>query len=240
MGFFILGKKLNKSVGRFKKLLGVEPDKKMSRGFIASPPPTSVVVSPPRIPSKPLQRCGTYQSWNYSSKSVHSLFFWDLKLSKSGSEKPSRISFLRCNSSTDPGGPPGPGDNDSKTILDAFFLGKALAESVNERIESAVGEFLSAVGRLQAEQQKQVQDFQEEVLERAKKAKERAAREAMEAQGIIPKSTSTNIPPVTNGVASEITQSAVNSVTPADKSVQSNTSPRPTNDDPVLGASNED
>ena len=67
-----------------------------------------------------------------------------------------------------------------------------------------------------------------------------AAHEAMEAQGIFPKSTSTNIPPVTNGVASEITQSAVHSVTPADKPVQSNTSPRPTNDDPILGASNGD
>lgn len=52
------------------------------------------------------------------------------------------------------------GDSDSRGVLDAFFLGKALAEALNERIESTVGEFLSAVGRLQAEQQKQVQDFQ--------------------------------------------------------------------------------
>lgn len=52
------------------------------------------------------------------------------------------------------------GDNDSKSILDAFFLGKALAEAMSERIESTVGELLSVVGRLQAEQQKQVQDFQ--------------------------------------------------------------------------------
>lgn len=52
------------------------------------------------------------------------------------------------------------GDGDSRSVLDAFFLGKALAEAVNERIESTVGEFLSAIGRLQAEQQKQVQDFQ--------------------------------------------------------------------------------
>lgn len=44
--------------------------------------------------------------------------------------------------------------------MDAFFLGKALAEAVNERIESTVGEFLSAIGRLQAEQQRQIQDFQ--------------------------------------------------------------------------------
>ncbi|KAF5746335.1 hypothetical protein HS088_TW06G00506 [Tripterygium wilfordii] len=86
------------------------------------------------------------------------------------------------------------GDSDSKGVLDAFFLGKALAEALTERIESTVGEFFSTVGRLQAEQQKQVQDFQEEVLERAKKAKERAAREAMEAQGLVYKSTDGVVP----------------------------------------------
>lgn len=52
------------------------------------------------------------------------------------------------------------GDNDSKVVLDAFFLGKAFAEAVNERIGSTVGEILSMVGQWQAEQQKQVQDFQ--------------------------------------------------------------------------------
>ncbi|RZC19671.1 hypothetical protein D0Y65_006484 [Glycine soja] len=68
---------------------------------------------------------------------------------------------LRCNCSIWPGGP-GSGDSDSsnRSILDAFFLGKAVAEALNERIESTVGEILSTVGRLQAEQQKQVQDFQ--------------------------------------------------------------------------------
>ncbi|GAU38168.1 hypothetical protein TSUD_263940 [Trifolium subterraneum] len=81
---------------------------------------------------------------------------------------------IRCNSSFFPGGD---GDSSSKNVLDAFFLGKALAETLNERIESTVGELLSTVGRLQAEQQRQ-----EEVLDKAKKAKEKAAREAAEAQ----------------------------------------------------------
>lgn len=45
-------------------------------------------------------------------------------------------------------------------MLDAFFLGKALAEVINERIESAVGEVLGNIGRFQAEQQKQVQEIQ--------------------------------------------------------------------------------
>lgn len=52
------------------------------------------------------------------------------------------------------------GENENKTVLDAFFLGKAFAETLNERIESTVGEILSTIGRLQAEQQKQVEDFQ--------------------------------------------------------------------------------
>lgn len=52
------------------------------------------------------------------------------------------------------------GDSESRSVLDAFFLGKALAEALNERVESAVGELLSTIGRLQSEQQKQVLDFQ--------------------------------------------------------------------------------
>ncbi|OMP03980.1 hypothetical protein COLO4_10043 [Corchorus olitorius] len=99
------------------------------------------------------------------------------------------------------------GDNESRNVLDAFFLGKALAEALNERIESTIGEFLSTVGRLQAEQQKQVLDFQEEVLERAKRAKEKAAREALEAQGLILKSTAVNSTSVTNGAASKASPS---------------------------------
>lgn len=93
-----------------------------------------------------------------------------------------------CSASSGPSG--GPGDSDSKAVLDAFFLGKAFAEALNERVGSAVGELLSVVGQWQAEQQKQVEDFQEEVLVRARRAKEKAAMEAMEAQGISPKSVS--------------------------------------------------
>ncbi|CAN0897885.1 Uncharacterized protein At4g13200, chloroplastic [Linum grandiflorum] len=68
------------------------------------------------------------------------------------------------------------GGNESKNVLDAFFLGKALAEVLNERIESAVGEVLSTIGKLQSEQQKQIQSFQDDVVERAKKAKQGAAQ----------------------------------------------------------------
>ncbi|KAM0944993.1 putative plastoglobular protein [Dioscorea sansibarensis] len=95
---------------------------------------------------------------------------------------------IRCSSARTPGS--GSGENESKAVLDAFFLGKAFAEALNERIGSTVGEILSVVGQWQAEQQKQVQDFQEEVLERAKRAKERAALEVTEQKGDVSKSFS--------------------------------------------------
>uniref|UniRef100_A0A803LAI4 Uncharacterized protein n=1 Tax=Chenopodium quinoa TaxID=63459 RepID=A0A803LAI4_CHEQI len=107
------------------------------------------------------------------------------------------------------------GESDSKTVLDAFFLGKALGEALTERIESTVGEILSTVGRLQAEQQKQVQEFQEDVFERAKRAKEKAAREALEEQGrLLPNSNKKNSAE-SNIASSSVTASRVDPMNPA-------------------------
>ncbi|KAJ8534589.1 hypothetical protein K7X08_016317 [Anisodus acutangulus] len=162
----------------------------MSGVFTISP---SSSLYSPSTQSKPrLQRCCIIPTWNSSlpitNKSVPPLNF-----------------------SSGPGVPP-PGENESKNILDAFFLGKALAEAVTERIESTVGEFLSTVGRLQAEQQKQVQDFQEEVLERAKQAKEKAARETMETQGLISNSYAADTSTAGGRVTSASAASASGSV----------------------------
>lgn len=134
----------------------------------------------------------------------HCLYTSDLKLKgiRIGRDGGSLRATIQCNSNTGPGGP-NSGETENRGVLDAFFLGKALAEALNERIESTVGEFLSTIGRLQAEQQKQVQDFQEDVLERAKRAKEKAAREAMEAQALVPKSVSENSSIVASKPATE-------------------------------------
>ncbi|XP_041002992.1 uncharacterized protein At4g13200, chloroplastic-like [Juglans microcarpa x Juglans regia] len=139
-----------------------------------------------------------------------------------------------CNSSTRPGGS-GSGDSDSRSVLDAFFLGKALAEALNERIESTVGEILGAISRLQAEQQKQVQDFQDEVLERAKRAKEKAAREAMEAQGLITsKSTTIDIAPATDSISPVTSPPGLNTPT-------AESDPGASDEvEPALGVSNDD
>ncbi|TYI89128.1 hypothetical protein E1A91_D03G032900v1 [Gossypium mustelinum] len=128
-------------------------------------------------------------------------------------------------------------DNGSRNVLDAFFLRKAVAEALNERIESTIGEFLSVVGRLQAEQQKQVQDFQEKVLERAKRAKEQAAREALEAQRLIPKSTSLSTfmgsgATANNGAAAKASSSIANNGVSTTPSSYNPANPAAANTDP--------
>ncbi|WOH01845.1 hypothetical protein DCAR_0521231 [Daucus carota subsp. sativus] len=148
------------------------------RGLLAS--------SPPSYTSSSSLSLFSWSHFSWSSKVVVSVI-----PPASGAVRMKPRLILRCNSSSSsgPGGPSSPGENENKTVLDAFFLGKALAETLNERIESTVGEILSTIGRLQAEQQKQVEDFQEEVLERAKRSKDKAAKEALEVQGLIPKSS---------------------------------------------------
>ncbi|KAF2292609.1 hypothetical protein GH714_026003 [Hevea brasiliensis] len=126
------------------------------------------------------------------------------------------------------------GDNESSSVLDAFFLGKALAEAVNERIESTVGEFLSAIGRLQAEQQRQIQDFQVDVLERAKKAKKNAAKEALEAQGLVPNATAVDPKLATYGFNSKTSSSTSKTSSSTSKAVTPANSPSSSNSTVVL------
>ncbi|KAM1791647.1 hypothetical protein ACFX12_035590 [Malus domestica] len=186
----------------------------------ASPQALSSLLSKPRSSS-------FFSASSSSSASVHT----DLKLKSVGfyGRIGSQRSRLDC--SANPGGP-GFGEGDSRSVLDAFFLGKALAEAINDRIESGVGEFLSTIGRLQAEQQKLVEEFQEDVLERAKKAKEKAAREAVEAQGIVT-STTESITPVTttNGVTAVSSTTTTTVVTPVNQSSSSEPAPSTTKDE---------
>ncbi|KAF2292637.1 hypothetical protein GH714_026200 [Hevea brasiliensis] len=110
---------------------------------------------------------------------------------------------------------------------DPAVLVPALAEAVNERIESTVGEFLSAIGRLQAEQQRQIQDFQVDVLERAKKAKKNAAKEAL-AQGLVPNATAVDPKLATYGFNSKTSSLTSKAVTPANSPSSSNSTVVPT------------
>lgn len=120
-----------------------------------------------------------------------------------------------------------PGQSDSKAVLDAFFLGKAFAEAVNERIGTTVGEILSEIGRWQAETQKQTLDFQEEVLERARITRDKAAREALGKEQVKEPSTSsytstTSVSPE----SSPVSESTASPIVPS--SSNGNSGPLPT------------
>lgn len=62
----------------------------------------------------------------------------------------------------------------SNPLLQAFFVGRALAEIINERVEVALTDALSEVGKFDAEAREQLRQFTQEVIERANRAAEAA------------------------------------------------------------------
>lgn len=58
----------------------------------------------------------------------------------------------------------------SNPLVQAFFVGRALAEVVNERLEVALTDALSEIGKFDAEAREQLRQFTEEVIERANRA----------------------------------------------------------------------
>ncbi|MBE9054352.1 hypothetical protein IQ243_28980 [Nostocales cyanobacterium LEGE 11386] len=62
----------------------------------------------------------------------------------------------------------------SNPLVQAFFVGRAVAEVINERLEVALTDALSDLGKFDAEAREQLRQFTEEVLERANRAAEAA------------------------------------------------------------------
>jgi polyhydroxyalkanoate synthesis regulator phasin len=62
----------------------------------------------------------------------------------------------------------------SNPLLQAFFVGRAVAEVVNERLEVAITDALSDLGKFDAEAREQMRQFTTEVMERANRAAEAA------------------------------------------------------------------
>ncbi|MHC5615404.1 MAG: DUF6825 family protein [Nostoc sp.] len=62
----------------------------------------------------------------------------------------------------------------SNPLVQAFFVGRAVAEVVNERLEVALTDALSDLGKFDAEAREQLRQFTDEVLERANRAAEAA------------------------------------------------------------------
>ncbi|AFY32896.1 DUF6825 family protein [Calothrix sp. PCC 7507] len=59
-------------------------------------------------------------------------------------------------------------------LVQAFFVGRAVAEVLNERLEVALTDALSEIGKFDAEAREQLRQFTDEVLERANRATESA------------------------------------------------------------------
>lgn len=93
----------------------------------------------------------------------------DARLPSAASRGKKRRSFVDPLRAT----PGGKEEAESREVLDAFFVGKALAEVLLEKAGEAVSEALSTVGRLEAERDEAVRQFQEDVLAKARDAQRR-------------------------------------------------------------------
>lgn len=60
----------------------------------------------------------------------------------------------------------------SNPLVHAFFVGRALAEALNEQLEKAVTNALSELGKFDAEQRERLRTFTEQVMERASREEE--------------------------------------------------------------------
>jgi len=63
----------------------------------------------------------------------------------------------------------------SNPLVQAFFVGRAVAEVINERVEVALTDALSELGKFDAETKEQLREFTEEVMARANRAAEASA-----------------------------------------------------------------
>ncbi|MEC4812798.1 MAG: hypothetical protein SAK29_05925 [Scytonema sp. PMC 1069.18] len=62
----------------------------------------------------------------------------------------------------------------SNPLVQAFFVGRAAAEVLSEKLEFAFTDVLSELGKADAEVREQMRQFTEEVMERANRAAESA------------------------------------------------------------------
>ncbi len=74
----------------------------------------------------------------------------------------------------------------SNSLIHAFFVGRAVAQAINEQVEDALTNALSELGKFDAEQRERLRQFTEEVMERASR----------EAETIVQGQTTTAIVPI--------------------------------------------
>jgi polyhydroxyalkanoate synthesis regulator phasin len=62
----------------------------------------------------------------------------------------------------------------SNSVVHSFFIGRALAQALNEQLEDALTNALSELGKFDAEQRERLRQFTEQVIERADREAETA------------------------------------------------------------------
>jgi hypothetical protein len=62
----------------------------------------------------------------------------------------------------------------SNSVIHTFFVGRALAQALNQQVEDALTNALSELGKFDAEQRERLREFTEQVMERAQREAETA------------------------------------------------------------------
>jgi hypothetical protein len=58
---------------------------------------------------------------------------------------------------------------ESFDLLEAFFIGRALAETINERLGTLAADTFAEIGKLEAEIRRSISEFESEVVERGRR-----------------------------------------------------------------------
>ncbi|UZQ53896.1 hypothetical protein OOK60_15590 [Trichothermofontia sichuanensis B231] len=62
----------------------------------------------------------------------------------------------------------------SNSLIHAFFVGRAIAETITEQVEATLTNAISTLGKFDAEQRERLRQLTDEVLERAKREEDLA------------------------------------------------------------------
>lgn len=93
---------------------------------------------------------------------------------------------------------------EANNVLDAFFLGKAFADTVNERLGAALGDLLSEISKRNAERDYAIRSFQQEVQQRADREKEQRTGLSLGSARPAPASYSPSSPAAANGSVNSV------------------------------------
>lgn len=92
----------------------------------------------------------------------------------------------------------------SNPIVHAFFIGRALADTLYERAEKSLTDALSDLGKFDAELREQLREFTEEVLERAAQEESRVNTTQTGATGVTTEAEPTDLQTVIDELRAEI------------------------------------